>query len=53
MLYLFNHHIANVGLITPQTDLIAVSSELLGVNRNALVTFPEYDGLQNGKFSQP
>ena len=32
------------GRITPQTDLFAAISEPLGVNRNALVTFPKYDG---------
>ena len=32
------------GVTLPQADLFAAISEPLGVNRNALVTFPEYDG---------
>ena len=32
------------GKNTPQTDLFDAISKPLGVNRNALVTFPEYDG---------
>ena len=28
----------------PQTDLVTAVFEPLGVNRNALVTFPKYDG---------
>src|SRR5208282_2998529 len=32
------------GGISPQTDLFIAISKPLGVNRNALVTFPEYHG---------
>ena len=41
--------------MTHQTELFNVISKPIGINRNALVTSPNYDfaiGLQNGHFSQ-
>ena len=39
----FNTHYCNGGKYFPQTDLFTAISKPLGVNRNALVTFPRYD----------
>jgi hypothetical protein len=39
----FNPRVVN-GVKHPQTDLFDAISKPLGVNRNALVTFSEYDG---------
>ena len=41
-MFSFNPHVAIGGKMTPQTDLFTAISKPLGVNRNALVTFPKY-----------